>query len=132
KAIVEELAVSLHSRKVTLVVGAKNRWELYDLATLNQFANDLPWVDVIPALSDDPGADQSATAVEAALRSGTWYDRDIYVCGSPSMVAGTCQTLRDQGFSPGNVHVEHLDDRTYAPLRASLTPDGVFEEVTRR
>jgi NAD(P)H-flavin reductase/hemoglobin-like flavoprotein len=132
KAIIEELAGTLHNRKVTLVVGARNRWELYDMAALNQLANDLRWISVIPVLSDDPGAEYSGTVVDVALRSGSWHDCQIYVCGSPAMVGGTCQALLDQGYTPANVHVEHLDDRTYAPLRASLTPDGIFEEVTRR
>jgi NAD(P)H-flavin reductase/hemoglobin-like flavoprotein len=131
KAIIEQLAASLNDRKVTLVVGAANRWDLYDLPALNQLAVDLRWVQVITALSDDPLASQPATAVEAALRNGSWHDRKIYVCGSPAMVAGTCQTLQDEGYASGDVHVEQFDDKTYAPLRASLTPERVFEEVTR-
>jgi NAD(P)H-flavin reductase/hemoglobin-like flavoprotein len=131
KAIIEQLAAGLNERKVTLVVGAANRWEVYDQQALNQFANDLRWVQVITALSDDPLADHPATAVEAALRNGSWHDRKIYVCGSPAMVAGSCQTLHEEGYSPDNVHVEQFDDKTYAPLRASLTPERVFEEVTR-
>jgi NAD(P)H-flavin reductase/hemoglobin-like flavoprotein len=131
KAIIEQLAAGLNERKVTLVVGAANRWEVYDQPALNQFANDLRWVQVITALSDDPLADHPATAVEAALRNGSWHDRKIYVCGSPAMVAGSCQTLHEEGYSPDNVHVEQFDDKTYAPLRASLTPERVFEEVTR-
>lgn len=132
RAIIEQLAITLDDRKVTLVVGAATRWDLHDLAVLSQLAGDLRWLQVIPTLSDDPWAEQPATVVEAALRSGSWYDRQIYVCGSPQMVAGTCQTLLDEGYGPVNLHVEQFDDKTYAPLRARLSPDGVLEEVTRR
>nr|BFE57732.1 FAD-binding oxidoreductase [Dactylosporangium thailandense] len=131
KAIIEQLAAGLEDRKVTLVVGVPNQWDLHDQAELDQLANDLRWVQVITALSDDIIGGQPMTAVEAALRHGSWHDRKIYVCGSPAMVAGTCQTLRDEGYASTNVHVEQFDDKTYAPLRASLTPERVFEEVTR-
>ena len=131
KAVIEQLAAGLDDRKVTLVVGAANRWDLYDQAELDQLAADLRWVQVITALSDDFVAGPPMTAVEAALRNGSWHDRKIYVCGSPAMVAGTCQVLRDEGYASANVHVEQFDDKTYAPLRASLTPERVFEEVTR-
>ncbi|MER7278769.1 globin domain-containing protein [Dactylosporangium sp. NPDC000244] len=131
KAIIEQLAAGLEDRKVTLVVGVPNQWDLHDQAELDQLANDLRWVQVITALSDDIIGGQPMTVVEAALRHGSWHDRKIYVCGSPAMVAGTCQTLRDEGYASTNIHVEQFDDKTYAPLRASLTPERVFEEVTR-
>ncbi|GAA5190922.1 FAD-binding oxidoreductase [Rugosimonospora acidiphila] len=132
KAIIEELASNLDDRAVTLVVGAATSWELYDLAALRQLAEDLRWLQVVPTVSDDPIAPYRATVVEAALRMGSWHDRQIYVCGSPAMVSGTCQTLLEQGYSPGAVRVEQFDDKSYAPMRASLTPHGAFEEATRR
>ncbi|WP_433074048.1 globin domain-containing protein [Dactylosporangium sp. CA-052675] len=131
KAIIEQLAAGLEDRKVTLVVGVPNRWDLHDQAELDQLAQDLRWVQVVTALSEDIVGGQPATAVEAALRHGSWHDRQIYVCGSPAMVAGTCQTLRDEGYASADIHVEQFDDKTYAPLRASMTPERVFEEVTR-
>jgi NAD(P)H-flavin reductase/hemoglobin-like flavoprotein len=132
KAVIEEMATGLSDRKVTLMVGAATRWELYDLPALNQLAADLPWLQVVPVLSDDPFAEQSATVVEAALRSGPWYDRHVYVCGSRAMVAGTCQSLLDAGYPPASIRVEQFDDKSYAPLRESLTPEGVVAEVTRQ
>lgn len=133
KALVEELATSLSDRKVTLMAGAATRWDLYDLPALNQLAEDLRWLQVFPVVADDWLAEQQpATVVEAALRSGSWYDRQIYVCGSPAMVAGTCQALLDAGYSPASIRVEQLDDKSYAPLRESLTLEGVVAEVTRR
>jgi NAD(P)H-flavin reductase/hemoglobin-like flavoprotein len=132
KAVIEELAGGVSDRKVTLMVGAATRWELYDLPALTQLAEDLRWLQVIPVLSDDPLAEQSTPVVEAALQSGPWYDRHVYVCGSPAMVAGTCQSLLDAGYQPASIRVEQFDDKSYAPLRESLTPEGVVAEVTRQ
>jgi NAD(P)H-flavin reductase len=131
KAIVEELASNLEDRRVTLVVGAATSWELYDLQALKQLAEDLRWLHVVTAVSDDP-LQPRATVVEAALGMGSWYDRQVYVCGSPAMVSGTCQTLAEQGYLPSAVRVEQFDDKTYAPLSASLTPLGMSQEATPR
>jgi NAD(P)H-flavin reductase len=114
-----------------LMVGAASRWDLYDLPALQQLAEDLRWLQVVPVLSDDPLPEQSATVVEAALKSGPWYDRQVYVCGSPAMVAGTCQSLLEAGYASAHIRVEQFDDKSYAPLRESLTPEGAVAEVTR-
>jgi NAD(P)H-flavin reductase/hemoglobin-like flavoprotein len=132
KAVVEELAGGASERKVTLMVGAATRWDLYDMPALHQLGDDLRWLQVIPVLSDDPLSEQCATVVEAALQSGPWYDRHVYVCGSPAMVSGTCQSLLDAGYPSANLRVEQFDDKSYAPLRESLTPEGVVAEVTRQ
>ncbi len=131
KAVIEDLANTLSDRKVTLFMGAATRQELYDLPALNQLAEDLRWLQVVPVLSDDPFTDQLGTVADATLQSGPWYDRHVYVCGSPRMVAGTCQSLREAGYSVANLRVEQFDDKSYAPLRESLTPEGVVAEVTR-
>jgi NAD(P)H-flavin reductase/hemoglobin-like flavoprotein len=130
KAVVQELASGVHDREVTLLVGAATRWELYDLPALTQLAEDLRWLQVAPVLSDDPLAEQSATVVEAALKGGPWFGRQICVCGSPAMVAGTCQALLDTGYPPTSIRIEQFDDRSYVPLRESLTPEEVLAEVT--
>jgi NAD(P)H-flavin reductase/hemoglobin-like flavoprotein len=130
KAMVEELAASSVERKVTLILGAANRWELYDRAAIQQLAEALPWLQVIGVVSDDPTVAQSATVAEAALQSGPWYDRIVYVCGSPGMVAGTCQSMLDAGYSAASIRVEQFDDKTYAPLREDVTPEDAVAEVT--
>ncbi|GIH14342.1 globin domain-containing protein [Rugosimonospora africana] len=131
KAIIEELASNLDSRRVTLVVGAATQWDLYDMQALIQLANELRWLHLIPAMSDDP-IQPRATVVEAALRAGSWHDRQIYICGSPAMVSGTRQTLMEHGYQPDAVRVEQFDDKTYAPLSASLPPQRMPQEATRR
>jgi NAD(P)H-flavin reductase/hemoglobin-like flavoprotein len=131
KAMVEELAISPMERKVTLILGAATRWDLYDRGAIQQLAEALPWLQVIGVVSDDPTVEQSATVAEAALQSGPWYDRMVYVCGSPAMVAGTCQSMLDAGYSPASIRVEQFDDKTYAPLREDVTPEAAVAEVTR-
>lgn len=131
KAIVEELASNLDSRRVTLVVGAATRWDLYDMPALFQLAEELRWLQVIPAMSDDP-IQPRETVVEAALRAGSWYDRQIYVCGSPAMVNGTRQVLLERGYQPDAMRFELFDDNTYAPLSAAQPPQRMPEEATRR
>lgn len=132
KAMVEELAANPVERKVTLILGAATRWELYDRIAIQQLAEALPWLQVIGVVSDDPTVEQSATVAEAALQSGPWYDRMVYVCGSPAMVAGTCQSMLDAGYSAASIRVEQFDDKTYAPLREDLTPEDAVAEVTRQ
>jgi NAD(P)H-flavin reductase/hemoglobin-like flavoprotein len=126
KAIIEQLAYESGERKVTLVVGAAYRFELYDLPALTQFANELRWLTVIPAASDDPFGETPGTVVEIALRAGSWHDRKIYVCGSPAMTANTRQALLDKGYSPNDIHVEQYDGTTYAPLQAGPPAEELF------
>jgi NAD(P)H-flavin reductase/hemoglobin-like flavoprotein len=126
KAIVEQLAYESDDRKVTLVMGAAYRFELYDLPALTQHASELPWLTVIQALSDDPFVDTRGTVVETALRAGSWHARKIYVCGSPAMTANTRQTLLDKGYSPNDIYVEQYDGTTYAPLQAGLPAEELF------
>jgi NAD(P)H-flavin reductase/hemoglobin-like flavoprotein len=132
KAMVEELAAGMQERKVMLVHGAANRWELYDQAAIQQLAEDLRWLQAVGVVSDDPTVERNATAVEAALQSGPWYDRLVYVCGSPAMVAGTCQSMLEAGYPATNIRVEQFDDKTYAPLREDLSPEAAVAEVTRQ
>jgi NAD(P)H-flavin reductase/hemoglobin-like flavoprotein len=132
RALVEELAGGLHERKVMLVLGAATRWELYDQAAITQLAEDLRWLQVMGVVSDDPTVERNSTVVEAALQSGPWYDRLVYVCGSPAMVAGTCQSMLEAGYSAANIRVEQFDDKTYAPLREDLSPEAAVAEVTRQ
>jgi NAD(P)H-flavin reductase len=117
KAVIEQLAYEQSNRKVTLVVGAAYRFELYDLPALTRLANELRWLTVIEALTDDPFVESPGTVAETALRAGSWHDRKIYVCGSPAMVTSTQQALHDKGYSPGDMHVEQYDGTTYAPLQ---------------
>lgn len=126
KAIIEQLAYEPGERRVTLIAGATYRFELYDLPALTQLANELRWLTVIHAVSDDPFVEMPGTVAETALRAGNWHDRKIYVCGSPTMTANTRQALLDKGYSSKDIHVEQYDGTTYAPLQAGLPAEELF------
>ena len=96
------------------------------MPALMQLANELRWLSVIQAVSEDPFADAPGTVVETALRAGNWHDRKIYVCGSPAMTANTRQALLDKGYSPNDIHLEQYDGTTYAPLQAGLPAEELF------
>jgi NAD(P)H-flavin reductase len=115
KAIVDQLGQERDRRNVTLIAGTAYRYELYDLDALWRLARRHKTLTVLAALSADPALGEPHTVAEAAARSGSWHDRGIYVCGSPAMVAGTCQALTAQGYSPAQLHVEEYDATPYPP-----------------
>jgi len=130
RAAIEQLAGERADRKATLVVGASHAFDLYDLPAVEALADEFRWLDVIAALVDDPAARHRGTPVEVATRAGSWHDRHIYVCGSPAMVAGTCQVLLAEGYPPEHIHVEQYDGEAYAELQAHATPGELLEKVT--
>lgn len=118
KALLEQLIRQRDPRRVTLFVGASHRFELYDLDALQALARQHPAWTVQPVLSVDTSLGEPATVVEAAVRQGSWHDRLVYVCGSPSMVAGTVDTLLQHGYAREQIRIEPYDGTTYAPLQA--------------
>lgn len=117
KAVVEQVATDLAGRRVTLVVGAAYGYELYDQPSLSAMAAEYPWLEVVPALTDDLLAGNRGTVAEVARRIPDWHHREVYVCGSPAMVAGTREELLGAGYPPSRLHVEQYDGESYAPLR---------------
>ena len=85
-------------REVVLYFGARRHQDLYDLAELQQMELAYPWLQVIPAVSDESARDDVmyGTVPELAAKA-TWADRDIYVSGPDAMIVKTVQVLRDRG-----------------------------------
>ena len=99
RSIVEDLAGTGDRRGVALVVGAETEADLYDLPALRALHTALPSLRVGLAVArGHPGPAQPGTAVEVVLRERDWSQRDIYVCGSPGMVAGTTAALHRAGY----------------------------------
>jgi NAD(P)H-flavin reductase/hemoglobin-like flavoprotein len=99
RSIVESLAGTGDPRDVTFVVGADTAAELYDLPALCALEATWPGLTVVGAIADRrPGPGRRGTAVEVALRHRDWSTHDIYVCGSPAMVAGTRTALHCAGY----------------------------------
>jgi NAD(P)H-flavin reductase/hemoglobin-like flavoprotein len=114
RALVEQLILEqaagvdeVRPRQVCLFVGGRTERDLYDLPALLRLARDHGWLEVIPVVSDDlsyPG--ERGMAVEAALRHGPWVDPQVYVCGSPEMVAGSVERLSSAGIPLTSIHVD--------------------------
>jgi NAD(P)H-flavin reductase/hemoglobin-like flavoprotein len=112
KAIVESLALSGAGmpgkrREIALYVGARRHRDLYDLADLRELELTYPWLQVIPAVSGEPGGDgvMGGTLSEVAVRAG-WPGRDIYVSGPDQMIVKTVRVLRDLGAPPERIHYD--------------------------
>jgi NAD(P)H-flavin reductase len=110
KAIVEAITRSPapgRHREIVLYFGVRRHADLYDLAELQEMEAIYPWLQVIPAVSDERARDgvMSGTVPELAARA-TWADREIYVSGPDAMIVKTVQLLRERG-APG--HLIHYD-----------------------
>jgi NAD(P)H-flavin reductase len=68
-------------REIVLCYGARRHQDLYDLRSLRELEDACPWLQVIPAVSDEPAHDHDVlygTVPELAAKA-TWADRDIYI-----------------------------------------------------
>jgi NAD(P)H-flavin reductase/hemoglobin-like flavoprotein len=93
------------SRKITLFVGARQQFDLYDIEDLQLLEAACPALRVIPVLSEQPGyAGITGTLSEAVSGSGLFENTDAYVCGPPAMVRQTTAVLA--GSLPAS-HIRH-------------------------
>jgi NAD(P)H-flavin reductase len=114
KALIEQVAQEGGRRRVHLFMGAATERDLYDLKAMTQLDEELPWLTVVPTVSDDPYAVQveQGSAVDVALRHGTWPDHEVFVCGSEAMVAGTVNTLTTHGIELDRIRFESFQGPT--------------------
>jgi NAD(P)H-flavin reductase/hemoglobin-like flavoprotein len=92
KAIIEALIGAPgpgRHREIVLYHGARRHQDLYDLA--------YPWLQVIPAVSDEPARDVMYGTVPDLAAKATWADRDIYISGPDDMILRTARTLTERG-----------------------------------
>jgi NAD(P)H-flavin reductase/hemoglobin-like flavoprotein len=109
KAIVEQ-AVAAGRPAITLLFGARTRDGLYDLRALRRLAAAYPPLELITAVSQEPGPDGRQLDVPDLVQErNEWNDRDIYVCGPPAMVRRTQAVLAELGVPPGRVHYDEPD-----------------------
>ncbi|WP_027943513.1 globin domain-containing protein [Amycolatopsis taiwanensis] len=119
KALLGQVAEEGVNRYVHLFVGARGANELYDMPSLHAFARALPRLRVIPAVSEDHRFTGPRGPVgEVALNHGPWPDQEIYVCGSPVMVADTREMLAAAGIGADRVHFEEFSG--YGGLRENV------------
>jgi NAD(P)H-flavin reductase/hemoglobin-like flavoprotein len=107
KALLGQIADESFQRRVHLFLGARTAREFYDAPALQALEHALPRLRVTPVVSDDPRFPGAQGLVgEVAVRHGPWPDQEVYVCGSPAMVAGTRELLHAAGVEPDQVRCE--------------------------
>ena len=105
KAIIEAIIhapAPVRRREIVLYFGVRRHRDLYDLADLQDMEVAYPWLQVIPAVSDEPAREVMSGTVPELAAKATWADRDIYVSGPDAMIIKTIQVLRDRG-APGHL-----------------------------
>ncbi|MGC9669333.1 globin domain-containing protein [Planosporangium sp. 12N6] len=111
KALIEDLGRFNRNRWVHLFFGARDRDDLYDLPALAELAARYPWLQVIPACSDDPGWDgEQGNVSDVIARYGPWDNHDFFVSGSPSMVKSTMRTLAEMQVPSMRVKYDAFGD----------------------
>jgi NAD(P)H-flavin reductase/hemoglobin-like flavoprotein len=108
KAIIEATiaAPAARRREIVLYHGARRHQDLYDLASLREMELAYPWLQVIPAVSDEPARDVMYGTVPELAAKATWADRDIYISGPDDMIIKTVQVLRERGAPEGLIHYD--------------------------
>jgi NAD(P)H-flavin reductase/hemoglobin-like flavoprotein len=98
KAIVEQAITAdkaaSHPRKITLFVGARQHFDLYDLEDLQLLEATSPSLRVIPVLSEQPGySGLTGTLPDAVGKQELRENTEAYICGPPAMVRQTAAVL---------------------------------------
>jgi NAD(P)H-flavin reductase/hemoglobin-like flavoprotein len=97
KAIVEQAVASPalgRDQKITLFVGARQHFDLYDLDDLQLLESASSSLRVIPVLSEEPGFNGLTGLLPDALSTlGLFENADAYVCGPAAMVTQTAALL---------------------------------------
>jgi len=107
RALVEQVGSGPSPRRTHLFVGARTEAELYDQPALTRMARAWPWLTVYPVVSEDGRyLGERGLVVDAALRHGPWDGQDVYVCGSPAMVAATVDRLTGAGIHHSRIQYE--------------------------
>jgi len=116
KAIIEALISAPdpgRHREIVLYHGARRHQDLYDLPALHEMELAYPWLQIIPAVSDEPAHDHDimyGTIPELAAKA-TWAERDVYISGPDHMIVKTARALRERGAPNRLIHYD-LDPRT--------------------
>jgi len=114
KAIIEALISAPdpgRHREIVLYYGARRYKDLYDLAELQEMELGYPWLQVIPAVSDEPAHDVMHGTVPELAAKATWADRDIYISGPDEMIVKTARVLRERGTPDRLIHYD-LEPKT--------------------
>jgi NAD(P)H-flavin reductase len=109
KAILEQIATLASPPRTHLFFGARRAEGLYDLPDLEKMAAGLPWLTVVPAVSEEPGyPGERGRLPEVVARSGSWLDHDAYLCGPGAMVEAATDQLITMGVPASQIHTEEF------------------------
>ena len=100
KAIIEAIITAPppgRRRQIVLYYGARRRADLYDLAYLHEMELAYPWLQVIPATSDERARDAVSGTVPELAAKAKVTDREIYISGPDAMIARTAQVVMGRG-----------------------------------
>ncbi|TDD73324.1 globin domain-containing protein [Actinomadura rubrisoli] len=123
KAILEQIARRPAPPRVHLFFGARTRDSLYDLEDLTKLAGGLPWLTVVPAVSDESdghgfsallhsgdGDIEYGNLPDVVARYGPWNAHDAYICGPSAMVEQTAERLALLGVERERIRLETFAD----------------------
>jgi NAD(P)H-flavin reductase/hemoglobin-like flavoprotein len=115
KAIIERAiaaaAAGMRPRKITLFVGARQHFDLYDLPDLQLLEAAYPGLRVIPVLSDEPGfsgAKGLLPDVVHAHGNGMFENAEAYISGPAPMVSQAAALLA-ASIPADQIHHDPLD-----------------------
>jgi NAD(P)H-flavin reductase/hemoglobin-like flavoprotein len=112
KAIVEEAIAAgqrgHHPRKITLFLGARQQFDLYDVQDLQLLESAYPPLRIIPVLSDDPGYGGLTGLLPDVVHahgSGIFAGAEAYICGPAPMVSRAAALLA-ASIPAGQIHLD--------------------------
>ncbi|HEY3356288.1 MAG TPA: ferredoxin--NADP reductase [Polyangia bacterium] len=118
---------TMHDRRVAVIHGARNSWDLGYRAELLTMQRLCSWFTYIPVISE-PAQEPVTWSGQAGLIQDLWRsgvleqawgapptpaDTHVFLCGNPLMVDNMLELLGAGGFrqhsnkQPGEVHLEH-------------------------
>ncbi|MEV6816191.1 FAD-binding oxidoreductase [Micromonospora sp. NPDC051296] len=107
RAMVEEVAAAPGGRRVTLVVGARTLFDLYDAVALDKLQDaHRGWLTIVPTFSDDPAVDPAAQG--DLLTVARYHHRPgqaFFVCGPPALIEAARVRLPATGVAAGDLHL---------------------------
>jgi NAD(P)H-flavin reductase/hemoglobin-like flavoprotein len=111
KAIIEQALASSsgRTRKITLFVGARQHYDLYDLEDLQLLESACPSLRVLPVLSDEPGyGGLSGMLPDVVSGQVSLFENcETYICGPAQMVSRTAALL-SAGIPAAQIHHDPL------------------------
>jgi NAD(P)H-flavin reductase/hemoglobin-like flavoprotein len=109
KAIVESIAATPprgRRREIALYAGARRHRDLYDLTDLRELELAYPWLQVIPAVSDEPAREVMHGTMPELAAKASWPGRDIYISGPDEMIVKTVRVLAGLGAPAARLHYD--------------------------